>query len=295
MLTVFARDYSSGAPVVESSIYFQPGTNPGTSYVETGDSALTLPSGTTGFTFATWVKADWSASAQSTPALFATMTSSSSTQPYNWRFAYDSFTVGELSNSIFLQIQWWSDNNPQIAYIHAPLVYNNYNQSVTGLSGSSNSWNRNTISEFVHIAVTLDTTTESWPEFISDISPRFTITWNGVALETFEYWTNPTVISTLNLNGFEQEPCKLRIGPAGWPRNQYQDRTVFQRTFTTVADINQDFYASGVPLDPVPNSDFHWNWQGTNPYDSNGANIGTANVFFAAPGVAPSIDTTNYV
>lgn len=292
MLTVFARDYSSGAPVVESSIYFKPSGFPGTSYTESSDSALTLPNATTGFTFATWVKPDWNTGTQGAPALFADMRSNSQTQPYSWRFGYDSETVGD---SIFLQIQWWSDNQAQGAWIHAPLVSNAFNQSVTQMTGSPNSWNNSTTPGFVHLAVTLDATYGLWPEFVTDISPRFTITWNGIPLETFEYWAAPTVISTLNLNGFEQQSCKLKIGPSTWNRTQYQDRTVFQRTYTTVADINQDFYANGTPLDPVPNSDFHWNWQGANPYSSNGIYTGAMNAFNTAPGAAPVIDTANYV
>lgn len=293
MLTVFARDYNSGAPVVESSIYFDPSSFPGTSYVETSDPNLVLPNGANGFTFATWVKPDWNSGTQGAPALFAVMsTTSTINQPYSWRFGYDSETVGD---SIFLQIQWWSDNQSQVAWIHAPLVSNAFNQSVTGMTGSPNSWNAATSSGFVHLAVTLDATYGLWPEFVTDISPRFTITWNGIPLETFEYWYAPTVISTLNLNGFEQDPCRFKIGPYTWNRRQYQDRTVYQKSYTTVAQINQDFYATGAPADPVPNSDFHWNWQGTSPYNSNGSNSATMSVFYAAPGVTPSINTTNYV
>ena len=295
MLTVFARDFNTATPPSSgSSICFNPGAYPGTSYVGATGNVFRLPNTPDGFTFATWVKPYWNSGQQGAPAIFAEMaTNGMGTPPQNyyWRFGYDSETT---LDSVFLNINWWADNQPHTMWVHAPLTSNAYNQTITGLSGNTNSWNKITSNGFVHLAVTLDMA-GNWPEFVTDISQRFTITWNGQALETFEYWVLPSSPNTLNLNGFVTDPHKLTIGPRYWNRSHYQDRTVFQKQYVPVHTINTDFYVGGSPADPVPSSDFHWNWQGNAPYTSNGINTTVVSPFFDPPGVAPAISTTFYV
>lgn len=301
MITVFARNFGSSAPQSGQSAYFDPNAFPGTSWFDTGalgvlrvqaNNPNTLLPGD-GLTFATWVKPNWGNGSQGAPAMFMELEAPAQ-QPffeqYIARFGYDSETT---LDSIFLFLKYYIDGNPYTTWINAPLQ-NPYNQSVTGLApgGSTNTWNSVSSPGFVHIAVTLDMTTQDWPEFTTDISPRARIFWNGQLLETFEnFSSNPT---WLNLGRFTDTDPHLYIGPKIWNRSHWQDRAIYSTYAVSANDITNNFYANGVPSDPPPSADFHWNFE--DPYNSNGA---LPSVFLAQqrtpPGVFPFIDTANFV
>ena len=293
MITVFARDYSSTPSIIEQSVYFQPDVFPGTSYVDSGTSPELNIDGT-GFTFATWVKPDWSSGQQGAPAKFMQLTTTTPSNQYFARFGYDSETTND---ELFLQVGYYFDGIYYEIWANAPLTANPINQAITTLPPNpTNSWNNTTMPGFTHVAVTLDMTTENWPEFTTDISPRFTIFWNGVPLETFEWWNGATGNpALLNLDGFENDPTYLTVGPDQWNRAHWQDRTVFHKQFTTNQDIFNNYYAGGSPQDPVPNANFHYNWQGASPYDSNGISPLTMVQQSLTPGSFPAFDQVNYV
>lgn len=302
MLTVFARDFGSSV-LSGQSAKFEPGVFPGASWLQSEpESLLKLDNNYfspninenwgDGLTFATWVKPNWDNQTQGAPALFMQLETSSGFSGDMIRFGYDSETTND---SIFLYVKYLVDNNPYSLWINAPLD-NPFNQTVTGLtpSGPTNTWNGVSSPDFVHIAVTLDMTTDIWPEFTWEISPRAKIFWNGQLLETFENFTsNP---GDLNLKGFVISDPIISIGPKIWERSHWQDRSIYCKTFVSANDINSHFYANGIPSDPAPMADFHWNYENSTPYNSNGIQptilLSQQRV---SPGIFPSFDTNNFV
>ena len=302
MLTVFARNFGSSV-LSGQSARFAPGAFPGASWLQSEPESTLKVNNTyfspginqnwgDGLTFATWVKPGWNNQQQGAPALFMQLETSSGFNGTMARFGYDSETTND---SIFLWIRYFVDNNPYELWINAPLD-NPFNQTVTGLtpSGPTNTWNNVSSSGFVHIAVVLDMTTDSWPEFTTDISPRARIFWNGQVLETFEYFT--TSPSNLNLAGFTTSNPIISIGPKIWQRPHNQDRSIYCKTFVSANDVNNHFYANGIPSDPPTVADFHWNYENPTPYNSNGVQ---PTVLLSqqrtTPGIFPTFDTINFV
>ena len=301
MLTVFARNL--GATISQQSVYFAPDIWPGASWLESEpDPSLKVYNNYNslgvnenwgdGLTFATWVKPDWNNQTQGAPALFMQLETSSGSSGQLARFGYDSETTND---AIFLYIRYFWDNNPYEIWINAPLD-NAYNQTVTGLApgGPTNTWNSVSSPGFVHVAVTLDMTTDLWPEFTTEISPRARIFWNGQVLETFEYFTSSP--GFLNLERFTALNPILNIGPKIWQRPHWQDRSIYCKTFTNANDVNTYFYAGGTPSDPPATADFHWNFENSAPYDSNGMQPSiTLSQQRVSPGSFPVFDPTNFV
>jgi hypothetical protein len=299
MITVFARDFSS--QLSGQSAYFGPGSFPGASWLESNaNSALRVQNTQSvngdGLTFATWVKPDWDNAQQGAPALFMELDAPAQApfnQQYLARFGYDSETT---LDSIFLYLFYHIDNNVRVIWINAPLQ-DPTNQLITGLAptGVTNTWNSVSSPDFVHLAVTLDMTTQSWPEFTTDISPRARIFWNGQLLNTYEDFTaNP---STLNLARFTDVNPILSIGPKIWNRPHWQDRSIYTTYSASANDITNLYYGNGsTPSDPPANADFHWNFESTGPYDSNGMKpILTLNQQRTSPGSFPAFDPLNFV
>lgn len=299
MLTVFARDFGSGVLSGQSAL-FAPDVFPGASWLDSGSQGTlkvqaNLNGNGDGLTFATWVKPDWNNQQQGAPAMFMELEAPAVAplnEQYIARFGYDSETT---LDSIFLYLKYFIDGNPHVIWINAPLD-NAYNQTITGLTpgGISNTWNSVSSPGFVHVAVTLDMTTQDWPEFTTDISPRARIFWNGQLLETFEYFTsNP---SWLNLARFTDTNPYLYIGPKIWNRPHWQDRAIYCTYPVSAIDITNNFYASGSPLDPPPSADFHWNFENPSPYVSNGSMPAlTLTQQRTAPGSFPTFDPANFV
>jgi hypothetical protein len=298
MITVFARDFSS--QLSGQSAYFGPGSFPGASWLDSGANAGLRVQDTQsvsgdGLTFATWVKPDWSNSSQGAPALFMELNAPAQApfnEQYLARFGYDSETT---LDSIFLYLLYYVDGNPHATWINAPLQ-DPVNQSITGLGpvGATNTWNSVSSPGFVHLAVTLDMTTQSWPEFITDISPRARIFWNGQVLNTYEYFvTSP---SYMNLIRFTDVNPILSIGPKIWNRPHWQDRSIYNTYSASANDITNMYYANGTPSDPPPTADYHWNFESTGPYDSNGMKpMITLNQQRTSPGSFPAFDPLNFV
>jgi hypothetical protein len=299
MITVFARDYGQNI-ITGQSAYFGPSSFPGASWLESNADPLlriqdTQNVGGDGLTFATWVKPDWGNTLQGAPALFMELNAPAQTpfnQQYLARFGYDSETTGD---EIFLHIRYYEDTALREIWINAPLQ-DPINQAITGIapSGPTNSWNSQSSPGFVHLAVILDMTTQSWPEFTTDISPRAIIFWNGQVLNTYEYFTsNPAL---LNLTRFTDVNPILSIGPKIWNRAHWQDRSIYNTYSASSNDITNLYHANGTPSDPPANADFHWNFENTGPYTSNGIQPQlTLNQQRTAPGSFPAFDPINFV
>jgi hypothetical protein len=300
MITVFARNFGSSAPQSGQSASFAPDVFPGASWLDSGAlNVLRVQDNFgvngDGLTFATWVKPDWSNGSQGAPAMFMELEAPSQAplnEQYIARFGYDSETT---LDSIFLYLKYYLDGNAYSTWINAPLN-NPYNQSVTGLApgGITNTWNSVSSPGFVHVAVTLDMTTQSWPEFITDISPRAKIFWNGQLLETFEnFSSNP---SYMNLIRFTDVDPKLYIGPKIWNRAHWQDRTIYTTYPVSGNVILNDYYANGAPSDPPASADFHWNFESGSTNDSNGMLPSITMIDQrVSPGAFPTFDPNQFV
>lgn len=304
MLTVFARDFGSGV-LSGQSAYFAPDVFPGASWLDSGSLNILRVQDTggvngDGLTFATWVKPDWGNGSQGAPAMFMELEAPAQAplnQQYIARFGYDSETT---QDSIFLYLKYYVDGNAYATWIMAPLN-EAYNQTITGLvpGGITNTWNSVSSPGFVHVAVTLDMTTQNWPEFSwgtpqPDISPRARIFWNGQLLHTYEYFaSNPTF---MNLIRFTDTDPYLYIGPKIWNRPHWQDRAIYSTYAVSANDITNNFYASGSPLDPPTSADFHWNFESGSAKVSNGVLPSvTMTDQRVAPGVFPFFDPTYFV
>ena len=300
MITVFSRGSNVSAPSGNSA-RFSPDAFPGASWLDSGaQNALRIQDtssvGGDGLTFATWVKPNWDNGTQGAPAMFMeleTLPQAPLFDNYIARFGYDSETT---LDSIFLYLKYYIDGNPHSLWINAPLD-DITNQGITGLTptGLTNTWNSVTSPDFVHVAVILDMTTQSWPEFTTDISPRARIFWNGQVLNTYEnFSTSP---SYLNLIRFTEVDPKLYIGPKIWNRAHCQDRVIYNTYPASASDVLNHYYAGQTPLDPPPTADFHWNFEtGSTQSISNGVgNPFTIIRTAVSPGILPDLDSVNFV
>ena len=252
-----------------------------------------------GLTFSTWVKPNWDDQTQGAPAYFMDLDAPAQSpfnENYIARFGYDSETT---EDSIFLYLAFYMDSNPYTIWVNAPLA-DATNEMITGLTpnmssqnGTTNRWNSVSSPGFIHVAVVLDMT-QAAPTTTTQISPRAKIFWNGQVLNTYEeFFGNPTL---LNLQRFTDVNPVLTIGPKIWNRPHWQDRAIYNPDRVSASTILNHYYASQAPADPPLTADFHWNFEGTSPYISNGVgNPVTLTGQAVTPGVVPALDNIHFV
>lgn len=294
MITAFARSFgSTPLPPLAQSAYFDDGggLNQGESYLSGAfDYGLQLPQGE-GFTFSTWVKPDWQTGPGGTPVYFIRYQTNGDNVDTLF-LGYDSETTYD---SIFVRGLIWDGPNILDIFFYAPVAADPQNQAITGLSYATyNSWNPSTNTDFVNITATF-TDQFSPAQNPGDLSNNCTIFWNGQPLNTYETWSGSSNTG-FALTGFRVWASQIDIGnTTGWARKHWQDRTSLRLQYVNPGTVLNDYYNNGSPLDPVPGTELHFNYENPLPYDSNGTLNYTLVGVNSSPAQLPVFDPTQGV
>ena len=296
---------ASAAPAsTSSSVYYEGHNNFGSdlSYLSSNfQPNLRIDSGSTQFTFSTWIKPNWGPSGTYTPTSFMYMEAPSvssgcgSDSVDTISFHYDSESH---ANNLWVTIGWCQSDTYKAHTFDAPVNDGGYNTSITGLApGGSTAWNNNTTMGFVNITFRIDGTAGFASNF-GDPSPAGKFFWNGQGLETFDY-SIPTGTTTSYLDAFNGG-SKIKLGGFDWANAHWQDQTLFYNGFISDSDIDNVVYNNG---GPNPNLATYFSPGGVmfnynEPYNNAWRDDTSGIITLTANGVGinpPSRDNTTYV
>jgi hypothetical protein len=297
---------ASAAPAsTSSSVYYSNAINLVTdqSYLASNfQPNLRIDSGTTQFTFSTWVKPDWGPNSFY-PTSFMEMRAPSigsgcGSDSYDYiELSYDSESYSDM---LWVRVGWCQSDNYKVHVFTATVNDNNGpNSQVTGFNpGQGVSWNNsNPQNPFVNITFTIDGTGGFASNF-GDPSLSGKIYWNGQQLITLDN-SIPTGTTTSYLDAFNNG-SEIKLGGYYWASGHWQDQTLFYNGLVSVQDIDTVIYNGGAPN---PNLATYFSPGGVmfnynEPYNNAWRDDTSGIITLTANGVGinpPSRDNTTYV
>ena len=242
---------SAPPPAAESSAYFYGFNTFGSdfSYLSTSgqEPDLRISSGSTQFTFSTWIKPDWPAGGTYAPTTFMEMsvpsvsTGCGTDSKDRIQFSYDSESH---ANNLWVYIGWCQSDTYKSHTFESPVNSGN-NANITGFApGGTAAWNSSTTPNFVNITFTIDGT-GGFANNVGDPSVAGKFYWNGQPLETFDnnipQGTTSSYLKSFN-NGSE-----IKLGGYYWANPHWQDQTLFYNGWASASDIDTVIYNNGSP------------------------------------------------